>query len=138
MTWAHGACLCGAIRFEVALPVKWCAYCHCGKRRQAHGAPYVAWLGVIKATAFRLLVGEPRTYASTPDAKRSFCGTCGSPLFFESTRWADEIHIARAAIPGPIDRTPQAHCFYSDKADWVDLDAPLPKLGGANGTTPLE
>jgi hypothetical protein len=24
----HGGCLCGAVRFELALPSKWCAHCH--------------------------------------------------------------------------------------------------------------
>ena len=33
-----GSCLCGAVRFEVTLPSKFCAHCHCGNCRKAHGA----------------------------------------------------------------------------------------------------
>src|SRR5262245_33705063 len=99
-----GACLCGSVRFEIDSTTKWCAHCHCSMCRRAHGAPFVAWVGV-KSEQFRFLAGEDRVerYRSSPEATRSFCKTCGSMMFFQSTRWAGEIHVARAAIPGDID-----------------------------------
>ncbi len=134
----RGGCLCGAVAFEIDLPTKWCAHCHCTMCRRAHGAPYVTWVGVPR-DRFRLVEGETLVrYASSPPAKRSFCATCGSPLLFESTRWADEVHVARAAIPGAIDREPQAHVFFSDRADWVHISDALPRRGGATGTEPLD
>jgi hypothetical protein len=106
--------------------------------RRAHGAPFVTWVGVPR-DGFRLLQQEALArYASSPDAVRSFCRICGSTMLFESKRWADEVHIARAAIPGAIDRAPQAHVFFSDRADWAHVSDDLPRRGGPTGTAPLD
>lgn len=106
--------------------------------RRAHGAAYVTWVGV-DADAFRVVSGEEslRRYSSSTPAVRSFCGTCGSPLFFQSDRWAGEIHVARASIPGSLDREAQAHAFFSERAAWVSVDDGLPRRGGPSGTDPL-
>jgi hypothetical protein len=102
--------------------------------RRAHGAAFVTWVGVARS-AFRLLSGEPVRYRSSEAATRSFCGKCGSTLFFESTRWADEVHLSLANVFGAVDRAPQAHVFFSDRVPWL---APpndgLPRKGGTSGT----
>jgi len=119
----EGACLCGAVTFAIDLPTKWCAHCHCSMCRRAHGAAFVTWIGV-DAGQFRWIdAGALRSFASSPQASRSFCGTCGSTLTFESSRWEGEVHIARANIPGAIDRAPSKHAFYKDRADWVRIPA---------------
>lgn len=48
-------------------------------------------------------------------------------LFFASTACPGEIHVARPAIPGPIDREPQCHVFYDQRADWVQVGDSLPR-----------
>jgi hypothetical protein len=99
----------------------------------------VTWFGVERS-AFDLVAGSDDLswYESTSEARRGFCGHCGSTLFFESARWADEVHIALAHMEGPIDRSPKAHVFYDTHVDWVELGDDLKKLGGATGTGPLE
>jgi hypothetical protein len=105
--------------------------------RRAHGAPVVTWVGTLRAQ-FRITDGAYlRRYESSPGAMRSFCAKCGSPLFFESERWPGEVHVARAAIPGELDREPQVHAFFSDRADWMTMHDDLPKRGGPTGTEPL-
>ncbi|MBA3502614.1 MAG: GFA family protein [Myxococcota bacterium] len=137
MTSAVGACLCGETRFEITLPTKWVAHCHCSMCRRGHGAPFVTWVGVLREQ-FRIVDGAYlRRYESSPGARRSFCAKCGSPLFFESERWPGEVHIARALFPGELDRAPQMHAFFSDRADWLVLHDDLPKRGGTTGTEPL-
>jgi len=133
-----GGCLCGAVRFEVTPPTKWCAHCHCSLCRRAHGAAFVTWFGVEKAN-FELVSGggEISWYRSTPEARRGFCTNCGSTLFFEGERWSDEVHIALAAMDVAIDRSPQAHVFYDAHVDWVELGDDLRRVGGPSGTEPL-
>lgn len=106
--------------------------------RRAHGAAYVAWVGVVRGQ-FRFLAGEDRLerYRSSEEATRSFCKTCGSTMFFESTRWPNEIHIARAAISGDIDKEPMAHVFFDDRAPWSLVLDRLPRFGGGKGTEKL-
>lgn len=106
--------------------------------RRAHGAGYVTWVSV-PSEQLRIVVGEAQLerYRSSEGATRSFCRVCGSSLFFEARRWAGEIHVARAAIPGDIDRAPEVHAFFSDKAAWVAVDDGLVRRGGNTGTEPL-
>ncbi|MGK2924331.1 MAG: GFA family protein [Lysobacterales bacterium] len=122
----QGGCLCGAVRFALELPSKWCAHCHCSMCRRAHGAGYVTWVG-FASEHFRLLQGDNQLkwYASSPDARRGFCNACGSTMLFESTRWAGETHVALGCVDEPIDRPPQAHAFYDTHVDWVAIDGSL-------------
>lgn len=125
-TRVSGGCLCGAVRFELKLPSKWCAHCHCSMCRRAHGAGYVTWVG-MESSRFRLVKGEQQLlwYASSPDARRGFCDTCGSTMLFESKRWAGETHVALGCVDGPIDREPQAHAFFDAHVDWIPIDDAL-------------
>jgi hypothetical protein len=134
-----GGCLCGALRFEVTPPTRWCAHCHCSLCRRAHGAAFVTWFGVLRPQ-FDLVSGAEHLtwYQSTPQARRGFCSQCGSTLFFEGERWSDETHITLASMDGPIDRAPKAHVFFDSHAEWVEPGDDLPRLGGATGTEPLD
>jgi hypothetical protein len=134
-----GGCLCGAVRFEVRPPTKWCAHCHCSLCRRAHGAAFVTWFGVERPK-FELVAGSDDLswYRSTPAARRGFCGRCGTTMFFEGERWPDEIHIALAGMDGPIDRRPTAHVFFDSHVDWLDIGDDLRRLGGPSGNEPLD
>jgi hypothetical protein len=128
-----GQCLCGAVRFEVEPPTKWCAHCHCSLCRRAHGAAYVTWFGVASGR-FEVTAGrhELSWYRSTDDARRGFCSVCGSTMLFESTRWPGEMHIARAFVDR-LDREPAAHVFYDDHVSWAEAEDGLRRLGGPTG-----
>jgi hypothetical protein len=125
---AHGSCLCADVRFHALLPTRWVAHCHCTFCRRAHGAAFVTWAGfdadqvVVDAGA-----AAPRWYASSPGAERGFCGRCGSPMFFRSTRWPGELHIARALFTDALDRDPAAHVFYDTHVPWLHVGDELPK-----------
>ena len=118
----QGECFCGQLKFEFDGPSLWCAHCHCTMCRRSHGAPYVTWVGVGE-DRFRLTLDSTlRWFESSADAKRGFCERCGSTLFFASSRWPGEIHIARAAFPGDIDRQPQCHAYWESHVGWSNVD----------------
>lgn len=125
---AGGECLCGAVRFSAALPSEWVAHCHCSQCRRAHGAAFVTWVGVRDE---RARIDDPhhqlRWHASSAQAERGFCGRCGSPMFFRSSRWPGELHIARALFTTAIDREPQQHAYHDTHVDWVQLGDTLPR-----------
>ena len=133
-----GACLCGAVRFELTGPTLFCAHCHCSMCRRAHGAGYVTWVGVLKG-GLRTVAGADRLvrYRSSDHGTRDFCGTCGSSLFCESTHHPERIDVALANVDGDIDRPPQLHVYYDDRAPWVCIGDDLPRLGGETGLEPL-
>lgn len=131
-----GACLCGAVQLRVDDGgVKWSAYCHCTMCRRAHGTSPVAWVGVHRSQFH--VDGPLAKYLSSSAAHRSFCAKCGSPLLFESERWADEVHIALGALNEPHAIVPRSQVFFDDRAAWAHVDDRLPKKGGPSGTTPL-
>ena len=134
-----GACLCGAVRFEVQLPTLFCAHCHCTMCQRNHGAGFVTWIGVPPAQ-LEVVEGGDRVvrHRSSEHGSRSFCGECGSSLFCDNADHPERVDIVLASLQGPIDRDPQLHVYYSDRADWVQVNDSLPKLGGKTGTEPLD
>ena len=135
----RGACLCGGVRFEVGLPTLYCAHCHCSLCQRSHGAGFVTWF-TIPLSRLAIVEGEEKLvrYASSEHARRSFCGGCGSSLFFETTREPGRIDVVLANLDGAIDRAPEAHIFFDARAPWVEVEDGLPRLGGANGLEPLD
>ena len=125
-----GGCLCGAVRFRIRLPPKWCAHCHCTMCRRAHGAAFVTWVG-SRTADFELLAGEVELhrYRSSPPATRGFCGRCGSMLFFESSRWPDEVHVTLASLDSDAGLAPTGHAYWDDRVHWAQFPGPaLPKI----------
>jgi hypothetical protein len=128
MTHVRGKCLCGAVEFSVGLPTLWMAHCHCTQCQRAHGAGFVTWVG---AASERFTCRDPdallRWFASSSAAERGFCGRCGSSLFFRSSNWPGETHIARANFIDALDRQPSQHGYYDTHVDWLELNDALPK-----------
>ncbi len=134
-----GACLCGAIGFRVTLPSLFCAHCHCSMCRRNHGAGFVTWFGVSRER-FSLERGaaDLQRFASSEHGTRSFCGRCGSSLFCESSNHPEQVDVVLANVDDPIDRVPQAHVYFDDRAEWVSADDGLPRLGGPTGMEPIK
>jgi hypothetical protein len=131
-TTVPGACLCGAVKFEVDLPARFCVHCHCTMCRRNHGAAFVTWFAAPKSQ-FRLIEGESALarYQSSKKGSRSFCSRCGSSLFCENERDADIIDITLASMRGPIDIAPQAHIYFDSHVDWTNVVDELPKKGSS-------
>ena len=99
--------------------------------RRAQGAGFVTWLG-IHAERFELISDADclRTYRSSPEATRSFCGRCGTPLFFESTRWPGELHITLGSVDPELAAhlQPQAHVHWVQHVPWIgEIHDSLPR-----------
>jgi hypothetical protein len=112
---APGSCLCGAVRFQATPPTLWCAHCHCSMCRRSHGAGFVTWFGIPLAQ-LKVLEGADVLvrHRSSDHATRSFCGRCGSSLFFETTQHPEKIAAtgrpqrhgaAGSVIPSATQRT---------------------------------
>ena len=123
MTTANAQCLCGDVKLEATLPSLWAAHCHCSLCRRAHGAAFVTWIG-MEAAQCKIgdLSQRLQWYESTPGAERGFCSHCGSMMFFRSTRWPSELHIALAHFTTAVDREPQMHVHWADHVPWADVD----------------
>jgi hypothetical protein len=107
--------------------------------RRNHGAGFVTWFAIsrdqLEVDAGR---DELRVYSSSEHGTRAFCTRCGSSLFCESQKHPDQVDIPLANMQDPIDRAPQFHFYFDDRADWVPISDNLPRLGGATGMEPLK
>jgi hypothetical protein len=132
-----GGCLCGAVRFSVALPTAFCGHCHCSMCRRNHGAAYVTWFA-IAGSQLSIDRGEDELtrYVSSPHGSRSFCRRCGSSLFCVSSRHPDVVDIPLANMDAPIDRGPESHVYFDDRAAWTAIGDELPRHGGKTGLEP--
>ena len=134
-----GSCLCGTVRFTVTLPTLFCGHCHCTMCRRNHGATYVTWFAVPRAQlSIEGGSSELTRYPSSPHGSRSFCRRCGSSLFCESTHHPDTVDIPLANVHGPIDRVPECHIYFDDRAPRTVVADDLPRLGGQSSLEPLE
>lgn len=136
---AAGACLCGAVRFEVTFPSRFCAHCHCPNCRRAHGAAFVTWAG-FPAGQFRVIEGRDALtdYETDTGATRSFCRRCGTTLLYRGPRWEGEVHVALANIDDPIDRQPSGHVYVDHRAPWWTIHDDLKQFGGKTGMEPKD
>jgi len=104
------------------------AHCHCTQCQRAHGAAFVTWVGVAtERFSCEDVQGVLRWFASSPQAERGYCGGCGSSLFFRSTQWPGETHIARANFTSLLDREPAQHGYYNTHVAWFQVNDALPK-----------
>ena len=124
-----GSCLCGAVVFHVELPTLFCGHCHCSMCRRNHGAAYVTWFGVSNEQ-FEIDQGQDVLvrHASSDHGVRQFCGQCGSSLFCENSEHPDHIDVVLANMEGPIDKAPQFHAYWNNRADWTEIGDALPRL----------
>jgi hypothetical protein len=104
-----------------------------------HGAGFVTWFAVPETHLDLTKGGDVLVhYVSSEHGSRSFCGRCGSSLFCRSDHHPEQVDLTLASMHGPIDRPPQAHVFFDDRADWVEVNDGLPRLGGADGLQPIK
>jgi hypothetical protein len=128
----HGGCQCGAIRFETTADPRWVAHCHCSDCRAATSSPFTTYCG-FEREHVQWSGSAPRTFASSEGVVRSFCGTCGSALAYESTRWPDEFHLFACSFAEPTQWEPTAHVYCAHQLPWIRLDDGLKRLDTVSG-----
>src|SRR5262245_21962452 len=122
-----GGCLCGTVRFTVTLPTIFCAHCHCTMCRRNHGAAYVTWLAVPRSQlSIDAGVDQLTRYESSKQGSRSFCSRCGSSLFCILQEHPDIVDIPLANLDEPVDRLPESHIYFDDRASWTVVSDDLP------------
>ena len=120
-----GGCLCGAVRFSARGPLRGVVYCHCSQCRRQSGHHYAA---TNVADADLDITGAERLtwYRASDFARRGFCATCGSALFWKRDG-ADDISIMAGAFDRPSGLEGGIHIFVADKGDYYEIADGLPQ-----------
>lgn len=132
-----GGCRCGAIRYHVSGPPVMVEYCHCESCRRSSGSA-VSVLAGFSREGFEILHGSPTDYESTPVVKRSFCGVCGSPLFYANQEYPDEVYISIGSFDEPEELPPDRHVWVSEGISWHRILDDLPQYEQFSGTASPE
>ncbi len=124
----QGGCHCGAIRYMVSGEAEHIALCHCGDCRRSAGAPMVSF-GAFKQSNFQLLKGDPVTFNSSGASMRSFCGTCGTSLFYRNEEYLPGlIDIHSATLDDPTILPPTVNIQTAERIGWMTEAHTLPSF----------
>ncbi len=117
-----GSCLCGAVRYEVTGPLEDVLVCHCDECRR--------WTGHVSATAAAnkqdvdLLEDRGLRWIQSPrsdaEARRGFCGECGSSLFWDAPG-LETISISAGTLDGPTRLRVVSHWYVSQAGDYYEV-----------------
>ena len=117
-----GHCLCGEIRFTGTWDdTNDLKACHCGQCRRWSGH---VWAAILPTSL--TITGTPKWFRASDIARRGFCGTCGSSLFWQRDG-SDIIDVAAGAIDMPTGLKLLGHIFVVDKGDYYDIADGLPQ-----------
>lgn len=131
----RGRCLCKAARFEIDAPVRDCVTCHCESCRRQCSAPMTVYIAAPDG-GWRWTGQAPAVFHSSPGVERTFCGTCGTPLSFRSSKLSGVMHFYLAALEDPERFAPTLHVAHEEKLSWLVLGDDLPTRDGPDYTAP--
>ena len=123
-----GGCLCGAVRYRVRGRLRDVVACHCGQCRRQHGNFAVYTNAALESVEIQEQ-GELAWYAASAEARRGFCRSCGSPLFWQRVG-AATVSIDAGSLDQPSGLRLVRHIYVADKADFYDIADGLPQLPG--------
>ncbi len=118
-----GACLCGAVTYEVGEGAKGYSVCHRSQCRKQSGH---AWASGYAPAANIKVTGEVRWYEATTTAKRGFCPVCGALLFWKAHD-EDTMSFALGAVDNPTGLRLEKHVFVGDRGDYYEIADGLPQ-----------
>lgn len=102
----RGGCRCGTVRLTVGGEPDAVVYCHCGDCRRSNGAPLSLFVG-YEVGRIEMSRGTPKVYESAPGVRRSFCGDCGTSMFYEDERLPGKVYISIGVFDAPESFEPE-------------------------------
>lgn len=117
-----GSCNCKSVTFTVENVMRSSA-CHCGQCRKQSGHHWASGLAADNDVS---ISGDVRWYRSSDVAKRGFCPTCGSFLFWKMDS-EPKISFSLGTIDGDTGLALDRHIFTADKGDYYDIADNVPQ-----------
>ena len=117
-----GRCLCGAVVYELHGALRDVLVCHCVECRRWGG--HAAAMTAVPKDRLVLLDDRGLRWIDSPDsaqdARRGFCGECGSSLFWDPPR-LPTISVAAGTLDGDTGLVTAGHIWVSQAGDYYDL-----------------
>ena len=104
------------MRFNTPSPLRPVIACHCSQCRKSSGHFVAATSAARDKVA---ITGEVTWYQSSERARRGFCATCGSQMFWDGL--SDNLSIFAGCFDGVTGVTISGHIFCADKGDYYEI-----------------
>jgi hypothetical protein len=131
-----GGCLCGAVRYRVSGALRPVIMCHCTQCRRSTGH-FMAATAARHADFSLESQEELRWYESSHEARRGFCGRCGSTLFWQGLG-RDYVSIAAGTLDDSSGLALVCHIFVADKGGYYEIEPGTPQSrDGGNFSVPI-
>jgi hypothetical protein len=122
----RGACLCGAVRYELVDAFVYALICHCSQCRRATGSAFKPFGGIPK-DALALVAGDDAILRYGGDSAHDVhCGRCGS-LLYSWFRDSPYVHVTYGTLQDAPALRPTAHIYVGSKAPWDVINDGLPQ-----------
>lgn len=123
-----GSCLCGCVQYEYTSEIDEVAICHCDQCKLAQGTPF-ATNAPVDSSKVLWTLGEDNltSYFSSPNKKRVFCRTCGSPMYSQRTDLPEKIRIRLGTITEGKIPEPNYQIYCKSVSKWLVLNDDNPK-----------
>lgn len=123
-----GGCACGAIRYEISGEPVFQNHCQCRDCQRKSGTGHGSYLTFPRAGV--KLEGKATHWdivADSGNAKtRSFCATCGSPVYMLFSAMPDIFTVHAASLDDPTRFKPQVLTYSIGGYAWDSIDPALP------------
>ena len=126
-----GGCACGAVRYEIAAEPIFSNHCQCRDCQHKSGTGHGSYL-TFAGRAAVMLSGKATNWDLKADSgktkTRSFCPTCGSPVYQTYPASPEFFTIHAASLDDPSRFAPQAVTYAVRAHAWDQLDPALTKF----------
>ncbi len=119
----EGRCLCGAVEFAIAGPIRDVTVCHCSVCRRLHGG--AAAFSACAAADLDLRQDSALRWYAHGGAEYGFCAECGSRLFWRRQPLST-VSFNAACIAQPTGLASTHHIWVGSAGDYEDLSTALP------------
>ena len=122
-----GGCACGAIRYEISGEPVFQNHCQCRDCQRKSGTGHGSFLTFPRVGA--KIQGKASQWDFVADngnvKTRSFCPTCGVPVYLTFSLMPDLVAIHAASLDDPTRFKPQAVTYTASSYAWDFIDPSL-------------
>lgn len=120
----NGACMCGAVSFTVAGPMRDVYNCHCDRCRRFTGHHMAATAAPPSSVHFE--TNESLTwYVAAEGVEYGFCSRCGSSLFWRTASTPQKLCITAGSLDQPTGLITTRAWYVAEAGDYHDRPSGL-------------
>lgn len=113
-----GSCICGSAKYEVTGSVKKVVNCHCTLCRKMNGSAFSTY-AIVLNTDFKLLNGYLTSHQVSLNARKHFCGSCGTPIFNTNPKLEGLVILHFGSLDSALELTPDINIYCDSKLNWA-------------------